>query len=277
VTETTGRMVQVTTFASEAAAASWRKYAAARDAYMAATTNRLLDMAGVGIGSRVLSLGVGTGGEAFEAAKRVGPSGHVVATDLSPAMVAGAQAEAAAVGITNIEFRVMDAQHLDFPDGAFDAVTSRNVLMFVPDLAGALAEIKRVLRSPGRVGASVWSTGRRNPRIADPLVAARVLGAHVPGSATYQLAMRLARPSVLRVALSQAGFTHIQQQLVPLVAEYLSLDDAVDTAMDQPPTAELVALLGADGDARMRRALKRRWAKYGAHLPGEQLVVGGAV
>lgn len=274
------RVVQVTTFASEAAAETWRRLAATRNAYMARTTARLLDLAGVGPGFRVLSLGVGTGGEAFDAARRVGADGHVVATDLSAAMIAGAQAEAAQAGLTNVEFRVMDAQHLDFPDASFDAVTSRNVLMFMPDLKQALIGARRVLRAKGRIGSSVWSSGARNPRISGPMAATKSLGVDVPASATYRIALRLGTPSVVRTAFHSAGFVDISVQRVPLVADYDSLEHAVETALEQPPTLELIALLGPDGVSRMRTALMRRWARYedstGVHLPGEQLVVGAS-
>jgi len=275
-----GQVVQVSTFEGEAAAEAWRRTAAVRNAYMAGTTARLLDMAGVGLGSRVLSLGAGTGGEAFDAAKRVGPGGHVVATDLSAAMIAMAKAEALQAGVTNLEFRVMDAQHLEFPDGSFDAVISRSVLMFVPDLKQALSEARRALRTNGRIGASVWSSGARNPRISGPIAATRAFGVEVPASATYRIALRLSTDSVLRATLRSAGFTGIDVQRVSLVADYISLEDAVEQAMELAGTRELIALMGLDGEERMRRWLERRWSRYedasGAHVPGEQLVGAGA-
>lgn len=274
------RVVQVTTFVGETAAEAWRRSAAVRDSYMAGTTQRVLDMAGIRPGSRVLSLGVGTGGEAFDAARRVGPGGRVVATDLSAAMIAVAEAEAAQAGLTNIEFRVMDAQDMDFPDASFDAVTSRSVLMFMPDLRQALSEARRVLRAGGRIGSSVWSTGARNPRIAGPMKVTRELGVEVPPSATYQIALRLGTPAVLRAAFVTAGFTKIHVQRVPLVADYGSMDEALDKELQLPATQELLALLGPEAESRMRAWLRRRWTRYedqsGVHLPGEQLVVGAS-
>src|SRR5712692_9314786 len=168
-----GRVAQVTTFAGSAAAEAWSRSAAVRSAYMAETTKKLLDMAEVDSGKHVLAIGSGTGEEAFEAAARVGSGGHVMATDISPDMVAAARAAAAQARHTNIQFSVMDAQRLEFPDAVFDAVIARNSLMFVPDLALGLAEMRRVLKPSGRIGASVWSGGARNPRISAMIGAAR--------------------------------------------------------------------------------------------------------
>ncbi len=276
----TGRVAQVTTFSGAAAAEAWRRSAATRSAYMAATTIRLLDMARVVAGTRVLAVGAGTGGEAFDAAARVGPEGHVVATDISPAMIAAAEEAAAEAGLTNVQFLVMDAQHLDFPEAIFDAVISRNTLMFVPDLSLGLAEMKRVLKPQGRIGATVWSSGARNPRIYGPLRAARALGARPPESATYRIGLRLGTPARLGAALREAGFTGIDVQRVQLIASYATLGEAVTLAVEQPGTQELIALLGPQSTPRMQRSLKRRWARYGDRgeilLPGEQLVGAGS-
>ncbi len=275
----TGSVAQVTTFSGPAAAEAWRRSAATRSAYMADTTIRLLDIARVAAGTRVLAVGVGTGGEAFDAAVRVGPDGHVVATDISAEMIAAAEEAVAEAGLTNVQFRVMDAQRLDFPKATFDAVISRNTLMFVPDLSLGLAEMKRVLKPSGRVGATVWSNGAHNPRISGPLAAARALGARLPESATYRLALRLSKPGVLSAALHEAGFTEIDVHRVSLIARYATFDEAVTQAMEQPGTRELIGLLGLQSTLRMRRALERRWVRYvdrgEVNLPGEQLVAAG--
>jgi SAM-dependent methyltransferase len=246
---------------------------------MAHTTRRLLDLAHVAPGSRVLAIGVGTGGEALEAARRVGPDGQVVATDLSAAMIEEARKAAAEAGLRNIEFRVMDGQRLDFQPASFDVVTSRNVLMFIPDLRSALIGMRRVLRRSGRIGATVWSTGVANPRISGPLAALRAYGIRPPDSATYRIALRLGRPSLLRSHFTEAGFTDVAVERVSLDTSYASLEEAVNLEMELPATRELIGLLGGDGEMRMHRSITRRWGKYavrsGVHLPGEQLVAAG--
>jgi ubiquinone/menaquinone biosynthesis C-methylase UbiE len=271
----------VTTWANPDAAALWRRTSAHREAYMAPATAALLDMAAVREGARVLAVGCGTGEEAFAAAARVGPTGEVVGTDLSAAMIDVAKDRAAEAGIPNAQFRVMDSQSLEFPPSEFDAVIARNSLMFVPDLHRALSEIGRVLRQSGRVSVTVWSTRALNPRISAPLAAARALGVIPPETCTYRIALRLSRSSVVSGALRQAGFRGVRVQRVALSAPYADLDEAVSAALEQSGTRELVSLLGPDGAERMRRSLARRWARYstrsGTNLPGEQLVAAASV
>jgi len=277
---TLGKVAQVATFDGLEAAEAWRRSAAVRAAYMATATEMLLDMARVGLGARVLAIGSGAGGEALDAAIRVGPKGHVEAADLSAAMIHAAKEAAVEAGVKNIDFSVMDAQRLEFPDATFDAVISRNVLMFIPDLTLGLAEMKRVLKPSGRVGATVWSNGARNPRISGPLAAARALGGRPPDSATYRIALRLGTSAALGRAFRSAGFRKLAVRRVTLTADYMDLDDAVSQAMEQPGTRELVAILGYKPQGRMQRSLRRRWARYadprGTHLPGEQLVASAA-
>ncbi len=274
-----GRVVQVATFEGSAVAETWRRTSALREAYMAETTSRLLDLARVGVGSRVLAVGVGTGGEALQAARRVGATGRVIATDLSSGMIAEAEKAAAEAGLKNIEFRVMDAQDLHFPARSFDAVTSRNVVMFIPDLHAALVGMRRLLRAAGRIGATVWSSRAANPRISDPLAAATALGVRPPATVTYRIALRLSRPAVLRTVLRAAGFREVEVERIALGARYGSLEEAVEASIVQAATQELLGLLGTDGEVRMRRSLQRRWARFVKRgrvvLPGEQLVVAG--
>ncbi len=279
---TSRQVTQVATWENREAAALWRKTSAHRAAYMAITTATLLDVAGVSEGARILSVGCGTGEEAIAAAVRVGPRGHVVGTDLSSAMIEIAAERATESHVTNVSFQVMDTQHLDFPSASFDAVISRNSIMFVPDIPGALSEIRRVLRPTGKVGITVWSDAARNPRIAGPLAAATaILGTRLPESVTYRVALRLSRPPLLVSALRGAGFHGVSVQRVSLSAPYADLDEAVSAALESSATQDLIRILPAGAAERMRVSLRRRWARYstpdGTHLPGEQLVAGASV
>ena len=107
-------------------------------------------------GLRILDLSSGTGQPALDLARAVGPAGHVTATDLSPAMLAIAEANAGAIGATNIAFRQADAEELPFPDASFDYVYSWGVLHHSPDLARSIAELFRVLRPGGGFGVMVY-------------------------------------------------------------------------------------------------------------------------
>jgi SAM-dependent methyltransferase len=201
----------------------------------------------------------------------------VTLTDVSAAMVAEATKAVAAAGLENVGCLLMDAQHLEFPDATFDAVIARNVLMFVPRLSAGLAEIRRVLRPGGRLAATVWSAGRRNPRMSIPVLAARALGATVPAEATLRVALRLAPPARLAGALRRAGFSNVGVQRV---AATFKLDDAeavVDQWYQHGPTQEVFSLIPAGSMDRLRAELERRLQPYARTgiLPGEQLVFGG--
>jgi ubiquinone/menaquinone biosynthesis C-methylase UbiE len=85
----------------------------------------MLDMASVGAGSRVLDVAAGAGGQTLAAARRVGPSGSVLATDISSNILGYAEQTAGNAGLRNVAVRVMDAEALEVDAGTFDAVISR--------------------------------------------------------------------------------------------------------------------------------------------------------
>jgi SAM-dependent methyltransferase len=116
----------------------------------------LLDAVGVAPGSRVLDVACGPGTVARLAAVRVGPAGQVAACDLSPAMLAVAQAKAPLAGAAPITYHQCPADGLEVADEAFDVVLCQQGLQFFPDRAGAVTEMRRALKPGGRAGVSVW-------------------------------------------------------------------------------------------------------------------------
>src|SRR4051812_20741636 len=82
---------------------------------------RLVELAGVQRGSRVLDVAAGYGEPALTAARKAGPDGRVVATDISAEMLAFGRERAAAAGMGNVAFMETDAASLDFPHASFDA------------------------------------------------------------------------------------------------------------------------------------------------------------
>jgi arsenite methyltransferase len=102
-------------------------------------------------GETVLDLGSGGGIDAFLAARRVGPTGHVIGVDMTPAMLERARAAAAKQGFANVEFREGRLEALPLADGSVDAVTSNCVINLVPDKKAVFREIARVLRPGGRL------------------------------------------------------------------------------------------------------------------------------
>jgi cyclopropane fatty-acyl-phospholipid synthase-like methyltransferase len=107
------------------AAKGWHDWQELIVSATAGVSRRLVEIAGIQAGDRVLDVAAGSGEPALTAAQVVGPQGEIVATDISPEMLAYARERAAAAGIDNVEFIEADASSLDFPPESFDAALSR--------------------------------------------------------------------------------------------------------------------------------------------------------
>ena len=116
-------------------------------------------------GMTILDVATGKGAVVLPCARRVGPAGHVTGVDLSATILHEANRAVCAAGLANVELRQMDAEHLEFPDGAFDAVTCAFSLFLFPDLDAALREMHRVCRPGGCVAVSIFN---KTPPPFDP-------------------------------------------------------------------------------------------------------------
>ncbi|MBI5568378.1 MAG: methyltransferase domain-containing protein, partial [Desulfomonile tiedjei] len=134
-------------------AAGWKKWWETMEKSARPAGERLVELADIRIGQLVLDVATGIGEPAVTAARKVGPTGKVVATDQAPLMLAIARERATELGLTNLEFREVDAEALDFPEQSFDAILSRWGLMFLPNLPEALRRIHRLLKKGGRLAA----------------------------------------------------------------------------------------------------------------------------
>ncbi|MEU6038435.1 class I SAM-dependent methyltransferase [Actinomadura sp. NPDC047616] len=132
----------------------------------AALTRRLLDLADVRPGRRVLDVATGIGEPALNAAAAVGPGGCVVGVDISPAMLAVARRRARLHGCRNVAFAEGDVEHLGQPEGAFDVVLSRLGLMFAVDHVAAFRGLRAVLVPGGVLAAAVWAEPEAAPMMS---------------------------------------------------------------------------------------------------------------
>ena len=197
-----------------AAANGWSKWTEWNARCMRPVREWLYQAIQLAPGMRVLDLASGTGQPALTLAERVGPSGSVIATDLSPEMLAVAERRAREAGLTNIEFRTMDAEALDFPDASFDAVTCSYGLMFCPDPARAVAEIRRVLRPGGRLALAVWDEPARNPYFSTIGKAVAPILQNPPPDPKAPGQFRLAPSGELEAVLEAGGFRDFEVALV---------------------------------------------------------------
>lgn len=151
------------------AAAGWRKWSQLIDEGASKVSERLVELAGIEPGYRVLDVAAGYGEPSLTAARRVGGEGSVVATDISAEMIAFGRERAAASGIDNIEFIESDAASLDFPEASFDAALSRWGIIFEPDGETAAARVRTFLKPGGRMAVSSWGPPDRVPMLGLPM------------------------------------------------------------------------------------------------------------
>jgi ubiquinone/menaquinone biosynthesis C-methylase UbiE len=128
-----------------------------------AVTEMMLDLANIQVDDRVLELAAGMGDLAVMTARRVGPNGYVLATDISDSMLRYTADAAREAGVTNVETRVMDAENLDIAPDSFNVALCRFALMLFPNAAKALAGVHRALKPAGRFAVTVWSTAEKIP------------------------------------------------------------------------------------------------------------------
>jgi ubiquinone/menaquinone biosynthesis C-methylase UbiE len=184
-------------------AAIFNRLASDYDAGVGASTHfgrRLVALAGVEPGQRVLDVATGRGAVLLPAAELVGERGEVVGVDLAEGMVQATNEEAVRRGLA-ARARVMDAEHLDYPDAIFDRVFCGFGIMFFPNLDRALGEFRRVLKPGGRLGVSTW----RESQTDDLVAVLRDLGLESDRPTGW-----ITEPDDLARPLERADFTDIR-------------------------------------------------------------------
>jgi ubiquinone/menaquinone biosynthesis C-methylase UbiE len=264
-------------YGSREAADGWRHGAATRAQSVGLATEAMLDMANIGLGSRILDVAAGTGEQTLLAARRVGPSGSVLATDIAAEMLKIAAEAAHQAGLRNVRTQVMDAQQLDVEPASFDAAISRLGLMFIPDLPAALAGIRRALKPGGKLAAIVMSSAEKSRYVALPLeIACR--HARRPASALDRIGLfSLGRPGAFEAALMKARFSNVTVHVVPTRRWYPSRAEALrDRKNSCPEAGELMAHL-SDAErerawSEIEQALGQFEGPNGVEVSGEVLV-----
>jgi SAM-dependent methyltransferase len=198
----------------QAAAAAWNRWGALLRNWLGPATETMFDMAGVGRGSRVLIVAAGAGDETLQAAARVGPEGHVLATDISSNILEFAAANARRAGHANVATSVMDGEEIDVPAASFDAVISRVGLIYFPDRRKALEGMKRALKPVGRVAAMVYSTPENNRFFSVPVSIIRRRAALPPPLPGQPGPFSLGGPGVLEEEIRSSGFHDVSSRTI---------------------------------------------------------------
>lgn len=153
----------------DSAAVGWKEWSEFSESAWGHISERLVELADVHSGSRVLDVGAGYGEPALTAARKVGPGGRVVATDISAEMLAFGRERVAAAGLANVEFLQSDAFSLDFAHASFDAAVSRWGIIFEPDAEAAAARIRGFLKPGARMAISSWGEPDQVPFLSIPM------------------------------------------------------------------------------------------------------------
>jgi ubiquinone/menaquinone biosynthesis C-methylase UbiE len=240
----------------DSVANGWQKWWKITEIAAEKVSWRLIEHAKIKRGSRVLDIATGIGEPAITAAKQVGDSGHVLATDISSQMLSIAKQRAISLGLEwVIEFKVGDAEAIDLPASTFDAALCRFGLMFLPDLRTGLSNIYRSLVDGGRLAAAVWASPDRVPFIALALnrvmketKGPSLLPAGAPGP------FSLSNENMLRNSLIESGFKDVIIERMDVTFNFDSAE--VYTSFVYETAAPVQAMLANQQQERREEILK---------------------
>jgi len=207
-------------------------------------------------GQVVLDVAAGPGDLSFRVASRVEDGGRVLSTDFAPEMVAVARKLGDGRGLTNVEFRVLDAERMDFDDDSVDAVVCRWGYMLMADPAAALAESRRVLRDGCPLAFAVWAAPHRNPWAALPAMTLVERGHMPPPEPGAPGIFAMADPDLIRSLVTGAGFAEPQLEEISFQFRYADEDDLWDVLVRLAgPLAAAVDGLAEDEQQATRAAI----------------------
>lgn len=172
--------------------------------------SRLIELSGLCHGQKVLDVATGTGAAALAASGRVGSTGRVTGVDIAGEMLEQARLKSQAQGRNNIEWLEMDAEHLDFPDETFNAVTSSFGIFFIPGMQDALGEWLRVTRPGGVLAISGFGSSAFQPQSDLFEARLRSYGVEFPLDHRPFSWQRLDRPEQYEELLSAAGCSGVR-------------------------------------------------------------------
>jgi SAM-dependent methyltransferase len=258
-------------------AAGWERRRAQIDDITAPVRDQLVRQLAPQPGETILELASGPGETGFAAAALLGDEGRLITTDFSPEMVEVAQRRGEELGLRNVEYRTMDAEHIELDDESVDGVLCKFGFMLMADTAAALAETHRVLRPGGRLAFAVWRGAEQNPWVS---LGARILvglGLMPPNEPGAPGAFAMADDQRVRSLLGAAGFTDVRIEDVPVRFVYTGLDEYLEMLRD---TGGAFTKAWAEASDEQRAAITEQLAEAftpferdgGLELPGLALV-----
>ena len=204
---------------------------------------------------------------------RVGEDGGLICTDFAPEMIEAARRNGERLGLSNVEYRVLDAERMDLADDSVDGVLSRWSFMLMADPAAALAETRRVLRDGGTLAFAVWQTPDRNPWAALPGMTLVQRGHMPPPEPGAPGIFAMGEAERVRELVAGAGFG--EQQIEELTFEWrYAAEDLWDTLTRLAgPLARVINGLDDEERDATRAAIEQSLDQY---RDGDELVVPAA-
>lgn len=228
-------------------------------------------------GHSVLDIGAGAGEASLIAAERVGPTGHVLATDVAVAAMEGLAAHIRTQPRPlPIALRAVAAESLALEPGSFDVAMARNSIMYFTDLPRALANIRAALRTGGRFIASVYGPLEREPFHAIPVAAVRRRRPVNEPYPDYVQAFRVGADDV-EFALLQAGFRSVERHVVHTRRSFPSIAAAIEALRLSRSLAQLLSVLPESQIENAWTDIEAGFRAFvsapGLRIPGEQVVL----
>ncbi len=239
------------------ASLGWRMNDERMRAATAPMTQRMIELAGIGPGARVLDLASGTGEPGLPIAHEAGAKGFVLLTDQSPEQLDFAREKAAAQGLSNVQFTVADAEEIDVAEDGFDAVTCRWGLMFMANPVRCLRHAYRALKEGGRLAVAVWGPPELNPFYTLPFsVLIRHSDAKPPEVGQLPGIFAFADRRRLVALIVEAGFRDIVTEDLELTpADYESAEAYWAGLQHSGPIARELPKLSEEAKQKLRRDL----------------------
>lgn len=264
-------------FASGEVAEQWQRGKAQRDEINAPANQMMLDLVNLRVGNRVLDVAAGTGDQTLMAARCVGPTGYVLATDLSTSMLNLAAEAARNGGLTNVDTRVVDAENIDLDTDSFDAVICRMGLMLFSNPVKALIGMRRVVKPTGKVVALVWSTEEKNPCRGVPLAIFRRCGGDFSAAPGISLMFALGEPGILEDTFRAGGFRDVAVHAVATRWRFPSTAEAIRATKDSFPGLERITSPLSEAERELAwTEIEQQFSKFGDangfEAPGEVLI-----
>ena len=235
-------------------AEGWKRWWPTFERAAQVVNDRLVALAAVRAGNRVLDIATGSGEPAVTAARAVGQSGRVLAVDMSPGMLAIARERIDAAGLTDVDLVESDAESMSLDPHSFDAALCRWGLMFMPDLDGVVRAMHLALKPGGHFATAVWSVADKVPMLGLARDAIqRITGITPPPNAPGP--MKLADTSILERALAAAGFRDVTIERLIVTFEFPSPDAFADFRGQIGGTRATLSKMPADVARQVRDAI----------------------